>query len=170
MIFDLVANDSADFSQVKTLLIDGCQQGLSRFGAFVRQRARTSIRRPGRMRVSDLSTHDQQIFALRTMNAQKQGRPLPVLPFAVSQPGQPPKSPTGILRESIVFAVDRRQGTVVIGPLSLEARAKPVPGVLEFGGEATIFGREVYIHARPFMGPALDIEMGRLAEMFEGVF
>lgn len=53
-----------------------------------------------------------------------------------SQPGQPPSSPTGFLKNTIVFAVSPEEQAVYIGPLwtKTEVTGLTVPGRLEFGG------------------------------------
>ena len=111
---------------------------LSRFGAFVRQRARSSIR--------------------------KRKKP--------SAPGQPPSSHTGLLKAGIYFGYDAQADSVVIGPVALNAKGEDVPATLEAGGMATItfgpkIGQQVFIAARPFMGPALEAEAPQLPDMWK---
>lgn len=105
------------------------RRALSRFGAFVRQRARTSIR-PRR---------------------------------EVSRPGSPPSSHVGTLRRLIFFAFDRESQSVVIGPTLFRPDSR-VPGLLEYGGEATGTGpggqtRRLRYRPRPYMGPAFEAEL-----------
>lgn len=54
----------------------------------------------------------------------------------VSQPGQPPRSQTGLLKEHIYFAYDPGTGGLVIGPSKLNAKGTDVPRTLEEGGES----------------------------------
>lgn len=113
---------------------------LSRFGAFVRRRARSSIRKRK----------------------------------AVSQPGQPPSSHTGLLRRLIFFFFDRDRESVVIGPLKANTEngggLPTVPEVLEEGGTAMRkrAGKRVRARyrARPFMGPAFEQEKPQLPQMW----
>ena len=81
----------------------------------------------------------------------------------ISQPGDPPHSHAGALRDLMLYAYERYAQTVVIGPLPFK-RKKGAP-LLEFGG-ATIVRqpsrsgkvrrRRMVYRPRPFMGPALD--------------
>lgn len=109
---------------------------LSRFGAFVRQRARTSIRtRPG-----------------------------------TSPPGGPPFSHVGLLRRFILFAYDAERGSVVIGPVRLNAKSGEAPRLLEHGGPALRvrwgLARRVSYAPRPFMRPAFDRELPHLPPLW----
>jgi len=87
-----------------------------------------------------------------------------------SEPGKPPSSHVGYLREYIAFV---QSGTVwrpsvVVGPVLLPGNSAvidtPIPGVLEYGGYSYIWrgthGRywreRAHIRPRPFMRPALD--------------
>lgn len=67
-----------------------------------------------------------------------------------SSAGQPPHTRRGQLRRSILYAVDRLGGSVVIGPAS--SRVGTSGKAHEFGGR---YRRERF-PARPFMGPALS--------------
>jgi hypothetical protein len=66
---------------------------------------------------------------------------------AVSEPGQPPSSHTGLLRRNIFFAYEPKTQNVVIGPVpihqltfntSLNVQAGIVPEILEYGGSAGV--------------------------------
>lgn len=139
---------------------------LSRFGAFVRTRAKTSMRK-------------------------REG---------TSKPGQPPFAHTGLLRKWILFAYERAQQNVIIGPLLankifLDGDGKPrtgtVPEVLEYGGTIGIIEvfkhgrwqradlrskrrlaglkmrrRFVDIAARPYMRPAHAAELKQLSKLW----
>jgi hypothetical protein len=144
---------------------------LSKFGAFVRRRARSSQRRRK----------------------------------AASAPGQPPsahsKDAVATLK-NILFAYDRRNQSVVIGPVLLNGSRGSVPALHEFGGtmpitealEAAKFdrknpnaspvewrpvgkrfrprpGQKVRTRtatwpARPFMGPAMLAELPKFSGLF----
>ncbi len=111
---------------------------LSKAGAFVRRRARSSLRR-----------------------RKKQ-----------SAPGMPPSvhSDDAVATlKNILFAYDRSNMSVVIGPVLLNGSQGSVPALHEFGGVKTLrrtFGkknprvviRQARYPARPFMGPALAAE------------
>ncbi len=112
---------------------------LSRFGAYVRRRARSSIRR----------------------------RKKP------SEPGSPPSSHTGLLRQFIWFFYDADERSVIIGPARLNTTTGNVPEILEYGGRAVIVAdyrkkrtRVVYVRARPYMRPAFDAELQQLPKLW----
>ena len=79
-----------------------------------------------------------------------------------SDPGTPPNTRKGQLREAILYAVEKENATAVIGPtfeaVGLSATAH------EFGGE---YMGDRY-PARPFMGPALEVIRPRLPGFWEG--
>ena len=78
-----------------------------------------------------------------------------------SQPCEPPHTRRGALKRGILFGVDRRTGSVVVGPsirfvgTSMQAH--------EFGGG---YKRERY-PKRPLMGPSLRESAPHLAKMWE---
>lgn len=135
----------------------------SKFGAFVRQRARTSIRY--RAKPSDPgnppSAHRTM---MRTKTNKKTGR---TTPQAVSP-----------LREFIFFAQDPAARSVVIGPVALPGRGgPPVLKALEKGGPSRVrtgagargfLGgwRRVGVRARPFMKPAFEEELRGLGRLW----
>lgn len=124
-----------DSAAVRKMLDDQTQKALSRAGAFVRQRAKTSIR--SRKKVSDAGT--------------------------------PPSSHTGDLKRLIWFAYDPGSQSVVIGPVRF--KQGDAPNLLEFGGTAKRQrrgGKSVITtyRPRPFMGPALDKEIPKLAALW----
>jgi len=124
---------------------------LGKFGAFVRQRARTSIRKRK----------------------------------AVSEPGQPPSSHLGLVRQWILFAFDKVRKSVVIGAARLRGKIGNAPEALERGGPSQTLvrlqhrglrgflqgmlrqTRTTNVRARPYMQPAFDAEIGKLPGMFQ---
>lgn len=81
-----------------------------------------------------------------------------------SQPGQPPsahKNTGALLRKASKFDVDRRTGTVIIGPMKINRDSQPsgmpVPELLDKGGpvKAILEGNPVIaqIAPRPFLAP-----------------
>ncbi len=118
---------------------------MAKAGAFVRTSARSSIR--------------------------KRKKP--------SAPGSPPSSHTGLLKRNIFFAYEPSAHTVVIGPILLN-KSTGAPETLEKGGNAQIVSvklrrgkkprrvkRAVSIAARPFMGPALEREQPKVADLWK---
>lgn len=166
-----------DSRAVLDLLGPAEARALSRGGAFVRQRARTSIR-------------------------QRQKASRPGFPPS-SHSGRLRGSSDVQGAKGIQFEYDERSHSVVIGPVLLNqvhylGDGKPyqgtVPHVLEFGGkigireilfrgrwvranlrrqtkEANLLTRIrwVRIDKRPFMGPALEYELPRLPQSFQGM-
>ena len=106
---------------------------LSRFGAFVRTRARSLLNKSGG----------------------KSGK--------TSAPGQPPRKQVGTLRRNIFFAYERSTDNVVIGPVELQSSASggDAPEALEKGGILSFVDqsgktRSAKVQSRPFMQPAFD--------------
>ncbi|HUU96241.1 MAG TPA: hypothetical protein VM487_10910 [Phycisphaerae bacterium] len=122
----------------------------SRFGAFVRNTARKSIRK---------------------VSGKKK------LP---SRPGQPPKSRKGHLKRFILFGYDAGRRSVVIGPKALgsrpqapealeyggKSRVNVWTGKWEGHGKPERAPKNVHIRARPYMGPAFDKELPQLPQMW----
>ena len=108
---------------------------LSKFGAFVRRGARSSIRKRK----------------------------------ATSEPGKPPSSHTGLLRQTIFFVYEPNRASVVIGPLELN-RGTEAPRLLEHGGQVVRKERQKRVtmtyRPRPFMGPAFDREVPKLPALW----
>lgn len=124
-----------DRARVQRALDDGSRKVLSKFGAFVRRRAKSSIRKRK----------------------------------AVSQPGKPPSSHVGTLRNLIFFGYDPVLRSVVIGPTQSQS-GSIVPRVLEYGGRlpgrAKGGPQELRYRARPFMGPAFEAELPSLPPLW----
>jgi len=82
---------------------------------------------------------------------------------AISAPGQPPNSHTGLLKRFIFFGYDADRKTVVVGPMRLNQKIGAAPEALEHGGQSTVVSglrgkrrkRRIRIAARPYMGPAM---------------
>lgn len=113
---------------------------LSKFGAFVRTRARTSVRRRR----------------------------------AISEPGAPPSSHVGLLRQHIYFVYEPQAHNVIIGAARLNGPIGNAPEALEHGGdsEAAFFSkgkrqtRRIKVRPRPFMQPAFEAELPKLDSMW----
>jgi hypothetical protein len=170
-LFEVVAYGEGSFDSTKVLRKAelAFNTPLGKIGSFIWQRARTSLRRPRRLRISELTPARQRIFESRSRSAEQHGDRLPTLPYASSKPGEPPRTPTGRLRDSIMFSVDEQQHSTVIGPIKLNGSSH-APTVLEFGGTEPFHGHQVDIKARPFMQPALMAEINAMPQLFEGVF
>ena len=77
-----------------------------------------------------------------------------------STPGTPPHSRTGALKRGILFGVEKRQQSVIIGPS--EKFVGTSMTAHEFGGA---YKRERY-PKRPLMGPSLKESAPHLAKMW----
>lgn len=141
---------------------------LSKFGAFVRQRAKSSIRRAPFVNVGT-----GQIIRGRRKAGVKYAE-------AVSKPDQPPYSHgEQLLKRFILFAYDRSARSVVIGPAKLNERNRNRDGalateLLEYGGSTVRTNRtgrdyRANYEPRPYMTPAFRIEMQRLPEIWQRV-
>ncbi len=86
---------------------------------------------------------------------------------AVSRPGKPPLSHTGLLKNYIWYSFDPQASSVVVGPVALRAKGKDVPHTLEYGGSTKIKKKNVHIAARPFMAPALNINAPKMAALWK---
>lgn len=129
-----------DRAKVINAVDQATRKVLSKFGAFVRTAAKSSIRTRKK---------------------------------AVSAPGQPPFSKTGLLKKFLFFGFDPSTRSVVIGPAKLNSGTN-APEVLEYGGTTTItdrvkgkkIQRRVRIEARPYMGPAYVKEKPKLSPLW----
>lgn len=142
---------------------------LSKAGAFIRTRARSSIRRKKRPTKGKRRGRRQYRSA--------PGKP----PFSWQQPGL----------KDIIFVVDPRTKSVSIGPIPFNGGSmKDIPGTLEQGGPTEIREsrykdrdmpwqpgtwkqgdverrtRKANIKERPFMGPARDAELPKILDQF----
>jgi hypothetical protein len=111
---------------------------LSRFGAFVRRRAKSSIRKRKR----------------------------------TAEPGMPPSSHTGLLKDFIFFFVEKAQKNMVAGPILLNQGEGDAPRLLEHGGDAIrrrLTGRKqeytAHYQGNPFMAPAFQEELPKAPEL-----
>ena len=112
-------------------------KNLGKIGAFVRRRAKSSIRDRKR----------------------------------VSEPGRPPSSHTGLIKQFIFFVVEAYAKNVIIGPILLNRRSPSTLPALEHGGETLIMRHKkpvrISIAARPFMKPAFDAEAKKSPKLWE---
>lgn len=134
-----------DRARVIQAMDRAARRNLSKFGAFVRTRARTSLRYRNKPSSAGSPPHVHKTLT-RTKTSKK---------------GKVSKQSVSPLRDFLFFAYDGSRKSVVIGPVKLNDRQGSVPEVLEHGGSSVIrdsLGRQrsVVIAARPFMRPALD--------------
>jgi len=133
-----------DTAAVSSALSAGERRALSKFGAFVRRRAKSSLRykkgsaKPG----APPNVHRSEGWARKIKN---------------KKTGTVTRRPSSPLRELLFFAYDPARKSVVIGP-ALGGPRTDAPRRLEEG-------RGVKPH--PFMGPAFKAELPKAPSMFK---
>jgi hypothetical protein len=89
---------------------------------------------------------------------------------AVSPPGSPPYTITGMLRKGILYGYEPLEHAAFIGPVKLNARYAGIPGILERGGTESIKSkrgtRSATYQPRPYMAPALNAVIPELPAMW----
>lgn len=106
----------------------------------------------------------------------------------VSDPGEPPRSHTGLLKRNIWFSFSPQSMSVVIGPILFRGAAGGAEALeaLEYGGRVTVDERELQesgrlkgvwtrtgkktqgtIAARPFMVPAFETEKDNISDIWK---
>ena len=137
--FDAFKQSFFDRSKIETAVQRMWKRQLSRFGAFVRQRAKTSLRYRKKP-----SAPGQPPAAHRTGRRKHVNKKTGAIKIR----------PVSLLREFIFFGYEQDSNTVVIGPALLRGTKRQgnqtVPELLEYGGNA---GGKRY-EPRPFMRPA----------------
>lgn len=125
------------------------QRAKSKFGAFVRRSARSSIKAK-----KGASRPGQPPHAHSGYEVEKKGK----------------KQKRYLFRDSILFGQDPRTKSVIVGPVLRSGghRGPTTPEALELGGVIPRFGKPKRIRPRPFMKPALDREMPKFANLFRG--
>lgn len=126
---------------------------LSKLGAYIRTRAKSSIKEPGKK-------VRKAAFAAG-------------LAGPTSKPGNPPFSHTKLLKRFIFHVYDGQRRSVVIGPALLNGTEDPnALSALEHGGASSMIDwktgkrRRIQVKARPFMGPALEAELPNFPQFF----
>lgn len=159
-----------DAPAVQRAVDRGTRRVLSRFGAFVWTKAKDLTNRPARrMTLSEMTPEQRANHKRAVAIAKRKGRPVPKKPARPSQPGEPPRRVTGVLRRFLRFAFDDAAQSVVIGAVPVPSRSG-AQAPLEHGGKTTVKSRRgsrrVRIAARPFMAPALERELPKLPGMW----
>lgn len=144
---------------------------LSRFGAFVRRSAKSSLKRAKQKSKGEMTAEEREKYAIRVTLAKREGKKPPRRPEVISKPGDPPKlhmRPKSPLRELIFFVYDPREKAVLIGPTASVQTNGKATGALEYGGSSIskVRGRttSISVSARPFMHPAFSKELPKLRE------
>lgn len=145
---------------------------LQKAGNLVRKIARGSIRRTG----------------------QRKGSPFLHKQASYSKPGKPPfsRQPGAVPPFKMIYSVPQGYSSVIIGMVGFNARANPIPGLMEHGGTVTrsvfqklpgqrrrrgnqtksfpgliLVKKSVHYQPRPFMFPALMKARSRLPQLWE---
>lgn len=141
------------------------RRALSTFGRFVRTRSRSSIR-PARMkRIAELTDEEKQLWEIKKRVAKRDGWK-PRRPIKHSDPGDPPRSITGLLKKLIFYVYEPDSRNVVIGPATSSMNTG-APEILEHGGTTRgSQGGTVRVEARPYMEPAFDEELSNVPRLF----
>ena len=167
---------TSTFRQVKQAFFDPSKvikgmdrasaRALSKFGAFVRTRARTSIRYR-----KDAAAPGQPPSAHKSGMRTKTNR----------KTGVTKRQPSSPLRDNIYFYYDRETKSVIIGPTLTTGQSarggrpqgKTVPETLEKGGRVVLprgragRTRTVTVREHPFMHPAEAAERPKLVGFFQ---
>lgn len=85
-----------------------------------------------------------------------------------AEPGNPPSSHAGTLKDLIFFGYDHRSESVVIGPTTNRASTSGPSGasLLEFGGTVRRKGKTYRYRRFPYMQPALENEAPKFPNLF----
>lgn len=156
---------------------------LPKAGAYVQTDAKRSMR-PARQKPTAALTPEERASFERRQKLYKSGKSKvkPKRPLVASEPGEPPRTRTGLIRKFLFFAFDPQTKSVVVGPALLN-KSSGAPATLEYGGvtmgivNAEIMlngGQRVYrqtemlvkIEPRPYMQPALQRNQAKVAELF----
>lgn len=137
------------------------RKALSKFGAFVRQRARSSIKvREG------TSLPGSPPFGHKSGTRLK----------ASKKTGTTKRQPVSLLREFILFAFEPERHSVIAGPAKLSGKIGNAPEALEKGGVSEMLAasrdgrrerKRIDVEPRPFMQPAFEAELPKAAPLFK---
>ena len=156
--FDRAIVDKLDKQAVK---------GLSKFGAYTRRAARSSMRKARQKTLAELTDDERKRFRIRQVEAKAQGAPRPKRPLASSKPGEPPRTIRGDIKKFLFFAYEPQARSVVIGP-ARTGTPTGAPENLEQGGFVSTKSGRVRIEPRPYMKPAFDKHTDQLPALLSG--
>jgi hypothetical protein len=144
-----------DRAEVAARIDPEVRKAFSKFGAFVRQRARTSLK------YGDRSSAPGQVPTVhRTQTRRKTSK----------KTGKATVQRVSPLRELIFFAFDPIKDSVVIGP-TLGGPNSGAPEAMEHGGVNRFVSngevRVAHYAARPFMAPAFAAEGEKVPDLFK---
>lgn len=155
-----------DRANVQARMSIAKRNALASAGKLVRYLAQRSMRKRRMKKLSEMTKGERVAFAIRTREAEREGRRPPKRPLASSRPGEPPRVRVGLLRQFLFFAYDPDSDSVVVGPALLPRAKGEVPSVLEYGG---LNKQGFMVAARPYMAPAKEKASPQLVELFKGI-
>lgn len=150
-----------DSPEVMARVDKGKRKVFSKFGAFVRRRAKSSIR----YKAKGISAPGDPPFAHRSKGFTKKK-------FS-KKTGQTTQQPASPIRELIFFSWDERTKSMVVGPIPFRGSGEGARR-LEKGGTMTKLRkngstRTLHYRPRPFMNPALEAERPSFADQLRGM-
>lgn len=160
MDFATVTKAFFDTKAVTDRLDPATRKALSKFGAFVRQRDKSSLKYK-----DGTAPPGQPPFVHRSTGYTKSRKN--------KKTGLTKTEQASPLRELIFFAYDANTKSVVIGPV-LGGSQSGAPRTIEEGGNATVRrenGKVVSVHVRPHphTKPAFDTELGKVGGNFRNI-
>ena len=130
----------------------GTRKSLTKFGAYVRRRAKSSLKYKDGPAPPGQPPHVHRSATFKRKKGKGGKKPQPVSP----------------LRELIFFSYDRERKSVIIGP-AIGGSRSGAPRTLEESGQAKINGKTVFVRARPTMRPAFEIELAKVDGDFRNI-
>lgn len=140
-----------DSKEVMSAMDKTTRKVLSRFGAYVRTRAQSSM----------LGHRVPRKFGAKSKITNREG---------ISAPGDPPSPHTGLLVKFIEFWYDPIAQSVVIGPVRLNGRIAggAALAALEYGGPTKVLDKGKLVTGtvkpHPYMNPAFETEKQKSLE------
>jgi len=122
--------------------------------------------------------------ALMKAGAKQRGIMKRMIPFRKKKKSEPGKPPNAHTRSNefglkmILYSYDQMTESVIVGPVGRRNGTAPVPGILDKGGATQIVVKDrrgnrrlktVYVKARPFTKPSLDIYKDKYPEEYKGL-
>ena len=174
-----------DKRRINSAVGNTTEKVLLKAGAFIRRSAQTSMRKAPQKSVAELTPAELANYrsAYDDWKAGKsagKSTPKPKRPLKNAPPGKPPYWVTKLLRDHIYFAHEKFRNTTVVGPAKLNNTvSQTTPEALEKGGRSNsvrwekIRGkwvkirRIVIVRRHPYMAPALETNLNKIAPLFK---
>jgi len=143
-----------DRKTIEAQIDAGTKKVLGELGAFTRRRAKSLVRYKKGVSAPGEPPHAHRSSGFTRKSTDK-------------KTGQSVSRPASLFRELILFALDTKTSSVVIGPAIGGSKSGAVK-TLEHGGTAVVGGKSVKIEARPTMVPAAEEAQGKLGTWLKG--